>query len=185
MMLKKQTVWLLTMLSLVIVLSVYYITTPDPKNDLSKGSENGQEESNQAGTEKNSGKVTEITQVTGDEAFEAIRLQIQDERSKRMEELQTIAASTDLPAEERSAAKDEMDQLSQIAEKEKLLESLIVSTLGYEDALVRVNGTEVRITVKGHEPTKTNANEIIRMVEKEIGTTQITVAFQEESNESK
>jgi len=28
-MLKKQTVWLLTMLSLVVVLSVYYITSPE------------------------------------------------------------------------------------------------------------------------------------------------------------
>ncbi|PEY41662.1 stage III sporulation protein AH [Bacillus cereus] len=31
-MLKKQTVWLLTMLSLVVVLSVYYVTTPDKMN---------------------------------------------------------------------------------------------------------------------------------------------------------
>ena len=29
MLLKKQTVWLLTMLSLVVVLSVYYITSPE------------------------------------------------------------------------------------------------------------------------------------------------------------
>ncbi len=35
MLLKKQTVWLLTMLSLVVVLSVYYITSPEQKsNDL-------------------------------------------------------------------------------------------------------------------------------------------------------
>ncbi len=30
-MLKKQTVWLLTMLSLVVVLSVYYIMSPESK----------------------------------------------------------------------------------------------------------------------------------------------------------
>ena len=35
MLLKKQTVWLLTMLSLVVVLSVYYITSPEQKsNDM-------------------------------------------------------------------------------------------------------------------------------------------------------
>lgn len=35
MLLKKQTVWLLTMLSLVVVLSVYYITSPEQtKNEL-------------------------------------------------------------------------------------------------------------------------------------------------------
>ncbi|EQB95096.1 hypothetical protein GA8_13760 [Geobacillus sp. A8] len=32
-MLKKQTVWLLTMLSLVVVLSVYYVTAPKNMND--------------------------------------------------------------------------------------------------------------------------------------------------------
>ena len=33
MLLKKQTVWLLTMLSLVVVLSVYYITSPEQKSN--------------------------------------------------------------------------------------------------------------------------------------------------------
>ncbi|KEK26117.1 SpoIIIAH-like family protein [Bacillus gaemokensis] len=33
-MLKKQTVWLLTMLSLVVVLSVYYVTTPEKMNNV-------------------------------------------------------------------------------------------------------------------------------------------------------
>ena len=32
-MLKRQTVWLLTMLSLVVVLSVYYVTAPKDMND--------------------------------------------------------------------------------------------------------------------------------------------------------
>lgn len=44
-MLKKQTVWLLTMLSLVVVLSVYYVTTPDKMNTASPatGEKIGQE----------------------------------------------------------------------------------------------------------------------------------------------
>lgn len=38
-MLKKQTVWLLTMLSLVVVLSVYYIMSPESKNAVQMQSE--------------------------------------------------------------------------------------------------------------------------------------------------
>ena len=34
MLLKKQTVWLLTMLSLVVVLSVYYVTSDPGENEL-------------------------------------------------------------------------------------------------------------------------------------------------------
>lgn len=50
-MLKKQTVWLLTMLSLVVVLSVYYVTTPDKMNTAAPttGEKIGQEKQ---GTDK-------------------------------------------------------------------------------------------------------------------------------------
>ncbi|MBY6273065.1 MAG: SpoIIIAH-like family protein [Caldibacillus debilis] len=181
-MLKKQTVWFLTMLSLVIVLAVYYLSLPENNRDLSAVSEKGSSQEKSGGE----GNPEDTSGLTGDENFEAIRLQLQDERSRKMEELQAIAASTDLSAEERSRAKDEMDQLSKNAEKEKLLESLITSTLGYEDALVRVDGNEVRITVKGQEPSRANANEIIHLVLKEVGTTQVNVAFQkEQTNDSK
>ncbi|MEC2307269.1 SpoIIIAH-like family protein [Bacillus atrophaeus] len=40
-MLKKQTVWLLTMLSLVVVLSVYYIMSPESKNAVKMESASG------------------------------------------------------------------------------------------------------------------------------------------------
>lgn len=176
MMLKKQTVWLLTMLSLVVVLSVYYIMGEQPSNNVANVN-NEQLETEQLGSSED-GTGTSITQVTGDEAFEAIRLQMQDDRSRKLEELQAIAGNTELSVEERSAAKDEMDRIHEIAEKEELVEGLIISTLGYEDALVRADGEEVSITVKGLEPSKTNANQIIQMVRKEMGTSNVTVSFQ-------
>ena len=42
-------------------------------------------------------------------------------RSEQKEELTTKLASTDLPAEERSKAKDQMDKLNQTAKKKKFL----------------------------------------------------------------
>ncbi|MEN1934704.1 SpoIIIAH-like family protein [Paenibacillus sp. 102] len=56
-MLKKQTVWLLTMLSLVVVLSVYYVTTPDKMNTVTPtaGEKVGQEKQ---GVEKEVTKET-------------------------------------------------------------------------------------------------------------------------------
>ncbi|QOQ53764.1 SpoIIIAH-like family protein [Bacillus amyloliquefaciens] len=58
-MLKKQTVWLLTMLSLVVVLSVYYITSPESKNAV------------QMKSEKNSGEIaTEKTPAPAPETKE-------------------------------------------------------------------------------------------------------------------
>lgn len=184
MMLKKQTVWLLTMLSLVVVLSVYYITAEPTNNNLANV-DVGQEEKAKGKDAKkeNAGKKTENTTITDakDEVFEEIRLQMQDERSKKYEELQQVAGSTELPVEERSEAKDEMNRLQQIAEKEKFVENLIIQTLGYEDALVQADESEVLITVKGKEPSKANANEIIKIVKKEMGNSTPTVAFQGEN----
>lgn len=185
MMLKKQTVWLLTMLSLVVVLSVYYITAePTNNNNLANVNVNQSEKDENNKSEKENEDVkaenTTITDVSKDEVFEEIRLQMQDERSKKLEELEQVAGSTDLSAEERSEAKDEMERLQQIAEKEKFIENLIVQTLGYEDALVQADESEILITVKGEKPSKAKANEIIKMVSKEMGTSTVTVAFQSE-----
>ncbi|MEC2402019.1 stage III sporulation ratchet engulfment protein SpoIIIAH [Bacillus subtilis] len=51
-MLKKQTVWLLTMLSLVVVLSVYYIMSPESKNAVEMQSEKSASDSGEVATEK-------------------------------------------------------------------------------------------------------------------------------------
>lgn len=188
MMLKKQTVWLLTMLSLVVVLSVYYITAePTNNNNLANVDVSKEEKADSKKvTEKEKSSDTKNTTITDakNEVFEEIRLQMQDERSKKLEQLEEVTGSTDLSAEERSEAKDEMNRLQKIAEKETFIENLIIQTLGYEDALVQADESEVLVTVKGEEPSKAKANEIIKIVKKEMGNSSVTVAFQSE-NETK
>ncbi|MEH6991535.1 SpoIIIAH-like family protein [Neobacillus drentensis] len=181
MLLKKQTVWLLTMLSLVVVLSVYYITSPEQKsNELAavKQEEKADQKETKTDTEAKDAD-TIISQVAGDEEFEALRLRLQDERSELKEHLNTVVATTDLPADERSEAVDQMQKLSEIAKKEEMLETLI-KAMDYEDALVRADGTTVKIIVKSKkESSKSEANAIIQMVKKEIGETNfVAVEFQ-------
>jgi stage III sporulation protein AH len=186
MLLKKQTVWLLTMLSLVVVLSVYYITSPEQKgNDLATVEQKTKDQTvskkttdtKQQPEAKN--EKTVVTTVAGDDAFEELRMQLEDQRSKKKEDLEAEVASTDLPADKRSEAYDEMQKLSETAQKEEVLETLI-KTMGYEDALVRADGEKVNITVKSkkkHSPSA--ANDIIQLVKKEIGETNyVAVEFQ-------
>ena len=121
MLLKKQTVWLLTMLSLVVVLSVYYITSPEQKgNDITAVQQNAKDQldSKQAAqkTVDKSGK-TVVSQVS-DDTFDALRMQLEDQRSQQKEDLQAKLASTDLPADKRSEAYDQMQKLSETAQKE-------------------------------------------------------------------
>jgi stage III sporulation protein AH len=188
MLLKKQTVWLLTMLSLVVVLSVYYITSPEQKsNDLAAIKQEAKDQ-NQGKTTTTPKTKTEteakddktiVSTVAGDAAFEELRMKLDDLRSEQQEDLTTELASTDLPAVERSKVKDQMDKLNQTAQKEEILETLI-KTMGYEDALVRADGEQVRVTVKSaKKPSATEANKIILQVKKEIGETNfVAVEFQ-------
>ncbi|MFB3165997.1 stage III sporulation protein AH [Bacillus niacini] len=183
MLLKKQTVWLLTMLSLVVVLSVYYITSPEQKsNELAavKQEEKADQKEKETKTDSEAKEGdTVISQVAGDEEFEALRLKLQDDRSELKEQLNAVVATTDLPAAERSEAVDQMKKLNEIAQKEEMLETLI-KAMDYEDALVRADGATVKIIVKSKkESSKSEANAIIQMVKKEIGETNfVAVEFQ-------
>jgi stage III sporulation protein AH len=181
MLLKKQTVWLLTMLSLVVVLSVYYITSPEQKgNDITAVQQNAKDQMNNKQSDSKvadkSGK-TVVTEVS-DDSFDSLRLQLEDQRSQQKEDLQSVLATTDLPADKRSEAYDQMQKLNETAQKEEVLETLI-KTMGYEDALVRADGEKVNITVKSkkkHSPSA--ANDIIQLVKKTIETNFVAVEFQ-------
>ncbi|WP_210609656.1 SpoIIIAH-like family protein [Priestia flexa] len=194
MLLKKQTVWLLTMLSLVVVLSVYYMTTPEsPQSNVAVVDQQEENTKKEAGnedakepakedTKKENAKSTPeskttVSNVESDELFTALRLELIDERSKLKEELQEVAASKNVSATEVSKAMDKIDQLSELAEKEAVIETLIKSK-GYEDALVRADGSEVNITVKTEKHSKAKANEIIQLVKKELGQKEVAVEFQ-------
>ncbi|HYK72031.1 MAG TPA: SpoIIIAH-like family protein [Pseudoneobacillus sp.] len=178
MLLKKQTVWLLTMLSLVVVLSVYYITSPEQKmTDMASVQKNKDAANSKdvVGTEQDKNIISSIA---SDEVFEALRMNLEDSRSQRKEELETMIASTELPADQRVAAHEELKTLNEVANKEQMLETLI-RTLGYDDALVRADGEEIRITVKAKEKSAKAANDIIQLVKSEIGTMQyVAVDFQ-------
>lgn len=180
MMLKKQTVWLLTMLSLVVVLSVYYITTPEEvKNDVAltgAEAEKGEKAEAVKGTEKenDNGEVTieeaedgTVVSVSNDELFATMRLQLEDARSARKESLEDIVASKDVTAAEKSAARDEMNAIDEAVANEEILETFIKSN-GYDDALVRIEGEKVKVTVKAKESSASEANKIIQLVSSEM-----------------
>jgi stage III sporulation protein AH len=220
MLLKKQTVWLLTMLSLVVVLSVYYITSPEqqqnelaavdqeeekeqteetaeePLKDNEESNTNTEKEAQpnanetETETETNEKQANDIevkdavnkdaeiiTNAAGDEVFETMRMQLLDERSQMKEELERKIGSTELSAEERSQAKEQMDELNEIAQKELLLETLLKAK-NYNDVLVQADDKQVNITVKAEKQSKAEANKIMQTVRSELGPLHAVVEFQ-------
>lgn len=188
MVLKRQTVWLLTMLSLIIVLSVYYITSPMPNDQLAfVGDET--EQSQEDGSFVEFEEVTEaemeellddnniLTGFTSDEVFNTIRLERQMARDRLSEDYVAVIASVDASADVQSRALDNIESLRVLAQKEEMLETLI-KTKGYEDVLVIAEGDEVKIIVKANELSKEEAVKINLMAREQLGIDNIAVAFQ-------
>ena len=105
-MLKKQTVWLLTMLSLVVVLSVYYVTAPKEMGDSPAFTANEKtgktkEQPSVAVEEAGAKDKPSTAGETGDDLFMALRMKIEDERSRLRDELNAIVASANATAEEK------------------------------------------------------------------------------------
>jgi len=212
--LKKQTVWLLTMLSLVVVLSVYYVTTPEKMNTAAPatGEKMGQEKqgadkavtkettketTNKETTKESTSKETtnketdkkendkketskkeaSVTVQSSDENFTALRMQMEDQRSVEKEKLQNVMKSSKSSAEEKSKAKDNLDAITTMETKQQLLETVIKSQGGYKDALVRADGTDIKVTVKSAKHSQKEANKIIQLVRSEGDSKDVGVKF--------
>ncbi|HFK1450498.1 MULTISPECIES: SpoIIIAH-like family protein [Bacillus cereus group] len=218
-MLKKQTVWLLTMLSLVVVLSVYYVTTPEKMNTASPttGEKIGQEKqgtdkavtneapketpkkentsketsnketnketekkestTKESATKETSKKEANVTVQSSDENFTALRMQMEDQRSEQKARLQEVMNSAKSSATEKSKAKDNFDAITTMETKQELLETVIKSQGGYKDALVRADGTDIKVTVKAAKHSQKEANKIIQLVRSEGGSKDVGVKF--------
>lgn len=213
-MLKKQTVWLLTMLSLVVVLSVYYVTTPDKMNTASPatGEKIGQEkqgtdkavtneapketpkkettsketsnketnketDKKESANKETSKKDANVTVQSSDENFTALRMQMEDQRSEQKSKLQEVMNSAKSSATEKSKAKDNFDAITTMETKQELLETVIKSQGGYKDALVRADGTDIKVTVKAAKHSQKEANKIIQLVRSEGGSKDVGVKF--------
>ncbi|KMJ60012.1 hypothetical protein AB685_03995 [Bacillus sp. LL01] len=198
MLLKKQTVWLLTMLSLVFVLSAYYFIGDQQAGEqmvndaeqpaATESAENHDgEEGEAAGTDGEEGtegaegaegvKGEEATEEDGsavvkyistDETFAEMRYELENLRSVHRAELKDRMASTELPAEEISKAVDQYNELAHVSEKEQILESTIRSRKDVDDALVRVTDGKIRVTVKTEAHSPQMANDIYHMVRQEF-----------------
>ncbi len=193
-MLKKQTVWLLTMLSLMIVLSVYYLNAPtegdlayfdeDQEQDQTTSSSNVDqltdesilEEQEETGMEETENLNT--SSINSDQYFAAVRMEISNQRSMEKERLEDIVASSETSSDEKNEAYEAMKEIESLDKKESILEGTLKSLNGYEEVLVRnVSDNNVVITVQADSLSTTEANEIIQHAKDEFGEIKIDVSY--------
>ena len=144
-MLKKNQL-VLILLTLVLMLSVYFIRSPFKQNEEEGNQENG-----------------DLIETTGRlEELQELRLTLNEERTKEVLSLDAIIASSDKTVDEKNSALEEKRYLNSLTEKELLLEVQIINK-GYRDAFVHATDTGINITVVSDTKSVTVANEIIVM----------------------
>lgn len=161
---KRRTVWLLTLLSLAAVISVFYVFDPNRNVELSTIFTDGTlEETSLTGLDQE----TVTTSTSESHLFEDMRLELSNERSQIRDQLTQKIGSDEATAEEKNKAYSEMNALIKNESSEAMLEMLI-EALGYSDALVRINDDKALVTVLTDEISPKQANQIAFIVRSEL-----------------
>lgn len=154
---KRRTVWLLTLFSLAAVISVYYLYEGNRDVDLTAVFTN---DSLNKTTLTGVDQLANTSTSTESYLFEDLRMEVDNERSQLRTQLTNKIASNDFTSEEKSEAMNELNKLIKQDSSEAMLEMLIKS-LGYSDAFVRVEADKAQVTVLSDELSTKQANDII------------------------
>ncbi|MFT8871091.1 MAG: SpoIIIAH-like family protein [Sporolactobacillus sp.] len=162
-MLKKQTVWLLTMLSLIVVLSVYALTTENQKANQA---------ADQSAQQTTAKTQKSVTVSASDNKLGQIELDKADERSRLQKNYEQVIASKKSSAQQVSAAYDKMQALQTLSNSETMLEDVIQSK-GFKNTVVKTSGNAVQVFVDAEKLTQNQANQIIRLTDQYLGSNKV------------
>jgi len=170
-MINKKSLWFLTLFSLILVLSIYYITMPSELL-LTSGTNisNSKDES-----------ITEEPTINIEESdlLVALRVESDEEMSKEIEQLQLILTNADSSVDEKNKAYEKIKDLNSNRSEEEKLESQIKETHKLE-SFVKVKGDNINVIVKSNEHSNSIANNIMRTIQANYETSKyITIKFQE------
>lgn len=156
-MINKQKLWFLTLFSLILVLSVYYITMP----------------SDVLTTASTINDVKEEQQVSVDVKEEDIlmvlELEKDEERSLLAAEYNTVLTNKESTTEEKNNAYEGLKKIDEIKSKEGSITKKIKDNLKL-NSFVKIEKDSVNITLKHKEHDYSLANDVMRLVQEEFGS---------------
>ena len=160
-MIKKKNLWFLTLFSLILVLSVYYITMP---------------------TEllvTNNTEVIENNEISVEEAsvVEVLKMEDNTNTLEEINKLKDTIANKETTTEDKNLAFDAIKNLNQISSKEELLEEKIKVTYDL-DSFIKIDGDQIRVVVDSDEHSNSVANNIMKTIQNNFDTKQyISIQF--------
>lgn len=151
-MINKQNLWFITLFSLIIVLSIYYLTMSD--DALSTLNVNANANSNND------------AQVVISENDTLVALKVADEEAlvSKLESLQETLLSDTASIEEKNQAYEELQNLNKNEGSKETIVKLLKDTYKL-DSYVSIDGNNIKVTVASTEHDTKLANNIIRSIQ--------------------
>ena len=162
-MINKQKLWFLTLFSIILVLSVYYVAMDE--NTLTKLTESPV-------------TTSEVLNVKEEDTLSALRVEDDDQDQKVIAELQGILLDQTVSTEEKNNAYEKLKGINSTKSKETKLESLILKTYNLK-SFIKIKDDQINVIISSKNKNVTDANNIIRTIQKEFDTQKyITVKYQ-------
>ena len=162
-MINKKSLWFITLFSLILVLSVYYITMPSEllltnNGDYLKESIN--------------------IDVKQSDILTALKVEESEKTEKEIEDLRLVLNSDDSTSEEKNIAFEKLKTINLIKGEEEKLVNKIKDNLNLE-SYVGIDNDQIKVVVLSKEHTNSLANTIMRTIQEEYDNNKyITVKFQ-------
>ena len=166
-MINKRSLWFLTLFSLILVLSVYYITMP---SELLMATNNGSKEETE----------TVSASAENEESAELVALRVESEEKMLDEitELKKVLTDSNSTTEEKNKAFEKMQALNKNRGTEESIENKIKNEFNLK-SFVSIDETGVQVVIDSTKHDKELANKIMRSVQEEFETSMsISVKFQ-------
>ena len=152
-MMNRKNLWFLTLFSLVLVLSIYYITMP---NDLLAASTSSKSTVTKAKVSK-----------TESDAITALKVEDEAKTKDTLSELQKKITNKDSSTEDKNKAYEEIKNINNNSGVEENIEKKINSQYNCE-AFAKIDDGNVKVVVDKCENSKTLANNIMRLVQEQF-----------------
>lgn len=162
-MINKQNLWFATLFSIILMLSIFYISMNE--NDVSSLVEN------EVSIDDSSLVINESTELV------SLRVANDEEIQNTMNELKDTLLSSTATLEEKNDAYDELQVISNTKSLEEKLEKIIKDEFK-ADSFVKINSSGITVVIDSDTNSYADANNVIRRIQKEFSEDKyITVKF--------
>jgi len=149
-MINKQNLWFVTLFSLIMVLSIYYLTMSDDTLSTLNVSAN-----------KNEGTKVVISE---NETLVALKVADEEAMVTKIEELQNTLLNATASLEEKNAAYEELQSINKNESSKETIVKLIKEKFSL-DSYVKIKDNEINVTIASTKHDTKLANNIIRSIQ--------------------